>query len=505
MSKINRLRKSWLKRLLTGSVLLALLLAVASVHTYQEVSKSQLEQVLERGKVRFVMRHTGAQYATKAKIEEGLEYHMAEMFADQLGVDFEIIVAKNHADMLNILDRNKADIAIGLARDIELSKPLHYTAPYKVTKEHVVYRRGENRPRRVQDLTNGSIAVSAETSYAVRLAEYQLEHANLEYMVDNSRDTFGLMELVINGELDYTIVNSHDLELYRHFYPELQIGFQVANNQAVSWALKPVTQYQTINAWANSIKNTGIAPATFEKFQTNLLVDDSLSVLVDEFIVALEKTGEMAYLLDVYFSHLQKFNYVDTSTFILRIKSVLPEYEAIFREAADNDLDWMLLAAIGYQESHWKPNARSPTGVRGLMMLTNATSRCVGVTNRVDPVQSIHGGAKYFRMMHDRIPESVPEPDRTWMALASYNIGYGHLEDVRRLVQRNGGDPNKWADVRAWLPKKHQACWYSQTRHGFARGREAVAYVENIRRYYDILRYIEDGDRHPLLAAVGPV
>ncbi len=503
MSKINNLRGFWLKRVVSAGLLMGLLVAAATLYTWQHVSMTQLEQVLEHGKVRFVMRNTGASYAVDAKVEEGLEYHMAELFAEQLGVDFEIIIAKNHSDMINILDKNKADIAIGLTRDVELSVPIHYSTTYKITNEHVIYKRGNNRPRRIQDLTNGSVAVSAQTSYAQQLATHQVQHANLEYHLDETLDTFGLLELVANDELDYTIVNSHDLEMYRRFYPELQIGFQLASNQEIAWALKPITQYQTFNVWANNIKALGIAPDAITNLQTKMINDDSLSSLVDAYMLDLEQTGELEYLLEVYFGHLQKFNYIDTSTFIRRIKNTLPEYEQMFKEAADNDLDWLLLAAIGYQESHWKPNARSPTGVRGLMMLTNATARCVGVSNRVDPEQSIQGGAEYFRRVHERLPESIVEPDRTWMALASYNIGYGHVEDTRKLVQRNGGDPNKWADVRAWLPKKHQQYWHSQTRHGYARGNEAVVYVENIRRYYDLLKWIEQGDRNFLVALAG--
>ncbi len=492
---INKLHKSELKRLITAACLILVLTGVTATYSWRHISDNQLEQVLERGKIRFVMRTTGAHHAIdNSDISEGFDYRLAELFAEHLGVDFEIIVANNVSDALDILENGKADIAIGLTRDVERSIPVHYSTSYKVITEQVVYKRGATRPRHIQDLTNGSIRVSAETSHAQKLAEYQIKHANLEYVVDEELDSFDLMALVVNDELDYTIVDSHDLETYRRFYPELQVAFKTADNQGLAWGLKPVTHYQAIHEGLNGIKSIGIMSDKISMYQATLIQDTSLAMMVDEFLVDLEKSGELEWLLEVYYGHLKKFDYIDTTIFIDRIKSTLPRYEEIFRDAADNDLDWLLLAAIGYQESHWNPNARSPTGVRGVMMLTTNTARSVGVTNRLDPTQSIQGGAAYFRRMHEMIPDSVQEPDRTWMALASYNIGYGHLADVRKLVQRNGGDPNKWADVREWLPKKHQEFWYSKTRHGYARGREAVVYVENIRRYYDLLGWLYQND-----------
>jgi membrane-bound lytic murein transglycosylase F len=153
-------------------------------------------------------------------------------------------------------------------------------------------------------------------------------------------------------------------------------------------------------------------------------------------------------------------------------------------------LDWRLLAAIGYQESHWNPNAVSPTGVRGLMMLTRNTAKSVQVTNRLDPKQSIEGGALFFRKMYQKLPRSIKKSDRTWMALAAYNIGYGHLMDARSITKKRGGNMNKWLDVKENLPLLTSEKWYCSTRFGYARGHEPVTYVNNIRQYYETLVWI---------------
>ena len=157
-------------------------------------------------------------------------------------------------------------------------------------------------------------------------------------------------------------------------------------------------------------------------------------------------------------------------------------------------MDWRLLAAVGYQESHWDPDAVSPTGVKGLMMLTQDAAKDIGIKDREDPQQSILGGAKYLASMHKRIPDRIPEPDRTWLALAAYNVGLGHLEDARMLTLKNKGDADKWVDVKKNLPLLTKEKWFKQTRYGYARGREPVRYVENVRTYYDILVWITDQD-----------
>jgi len=149
------------------------------------------------------------------------------------------------------------------------------------------------------------------------------------------------------------------------------------------------------------------------------------------------------------------------------------------------------LAAIGYQESQWNPYATSPTGVRGLMMLTGETADRMGVTDRLDARQSILGGARYLALMKDTLPDRIAEPDRTWLALAAYNQGQGHMEDARRVAQARGGSPDSWADVKQALPHLSRGTYAKAMKYGYARGGEALHFAENIRNYYDILLRLE--------------
>jgi membrane-bound lytic murein transglycosylase F len=160
-------------------------------------------------------------------------------------------------------------------------------------------------------------------------------------------------------------------------------------------------------------------------------------------------------------------------------------------------IDWRLLSAIGYQESQWNALATSPTGVRGLMMLTEDTARALGIGDRLNPQASIMGGAKYFVMMRNQVPSRIREPDRTWFALAAYNVGFGHLEDARILTQMHGKNADRWDDVRNYLPLLTQEKWYTRVKHGYARGWEPTRFVENIRSYYDMLQWMTADIREP--------
>jgi membrane-bound lytic murein transglycosylase F len=237
--------------------------------------------------------------------------------------------------------------------------------------------------------------------------------------------------------------------------PELVVAFPVNDTEELAWALPPSAHKleQSIKKWFSQL-------------------DDSLFTI----------------LYGRYYAHVEIFDYVDIARFIRRTHNHLHSYQKIFKDAGKKyNLDWKFLAAMAYQESHWNPRAQSPTGVRGIMMLTQQTARQVGVKNRLDPYQSIMGGARYFANLHERIPDEVREPDRTWIALAAYNVGMGHIFDARQLARKLGKDPNYWVEFREVLPLLAQPKYYQKLRYGYARGSEPVRFVKRIRNYYDIL------------------
>jgi membrane-bound lytic murein transglycosylase F len=150
-------------------------------------------------------------------------------------------------------------------------------------------------------------------------------------------------------------------------------------------------------------------------------------------------------------------------------------------------LSWELLAAQAYQESHWKAQAESPTGVRGVMMLTEETAASMGIQDRGDPAKSIHGGAKYLAHLLKRMPKSITGENRIKFALAAYNVGMGHLHDAQELARIQGKDPNSWQSLRETLPLLAEKRYYKTLTYGYARGQEPVQYVAAILTYRDIL------------------
>ncbi|MCP4409155.1 MAG: transglycosylase SLT domain-containing protein [Gammaproteobacteria bacterium] len=201
--------------------------------------------------------------------------------------------------------------------------------------------------------------------------------------------------------------------------------------------------------------------------------------------------GSITKIKDDIYDEAQHLNFVSTLTFINNVLNRLPKYRDLFETVGEkHGLDWRLLAATAYQESLWNPKAVSPTGVRGLMMLTKITAKELEIVDRLNPQQSVAGGALYLSRLVNRLPKRITSPNRLWMALASYNIGSGHLEDARILTQRFGANPDRWQDVKKHLPLLARSEWHRQTKHGHARGKEAVQYVRNIRSYYEILVWL---------------
>jgi membrane-bound lytic murein transglycosylase F len=170
------------------------------------------------------------------------------------------------------------------------------------------------------------------------------------------------------------------------------------------------------------------------------------------------------------------------------IETRLPHLRVPFESAArETGLNWKMLAALGYQESRWRPAAVSPRGAQGIMMLMPITAKKMGVVNVFSADENIMGGAKYLQYMKTRIPKRIRDPDRTWLAIAAYNIGIGHLEDGRVITQMRKKNPDRWSEVRQNLTRLSDPAWHSRVKHGYANGRETVQFVERVTQFAAIL------------------
>lgn len=447
-------------------LLLSLILLVGCQKAADEAPVAQPPKVNTELKVGTLY---GAQiYVSSTRGNSGFDYELAERFADFLQKPLNITPYANIHELYDALERGDIDvIAAGLAdtpvrRDqFRLSPPLYYV------NQVVVYRNGSRIPI-APDNIDGRIAVVADSSFVNTLEQLKLDAPSLSWEELHDKDSEEILGMINSGQLDYTISDSSTIEINRRFMPELRVGPTVEEDQPIVWLMR--------------------------RNGSDRLMSKLLHFWHEE-----KHDGTLDHLVEKYFGHVKRFDYVDTRAFMRAVELKLPRYRHWFEQYA-GELDWRKLAAAAYQESHWDPRARSPTGVRGMMMLTIPTAEQLGISNRLDPEQSIKGGATYLSSILQSLPASIPQEERMWFALATYNIGYGHIEDARILTERLGKNPSAWKDVKQVLPLLQKRKYYQQTKYGYARGNEAVRYVENIRRYYDTLVWMDDHDAQQQLA-----
>ncbi|MCG7561798.1 membrane-bound lytic murein transglycosylase MltF [Pseudoalteromonas sp. McH1-42] len=446
-------------RLLSFVLVLCCLLLMSSC---EKMPATQLQQIKAQEVIRIGTLVGPATFYQGIGGEQGFEYELAEQFANELGVELQMVPFFSLKKLFERLQSGDLDMAAaGLSYHPQRAVHFRFGPSYREISQKLVFKQGNTRPRNFAQLT-GPVTVLADSHHVISLQAAQKQYPELSWHEVDDRDQEELLQGIIDGDIQYTVVDSHSLALFRRYHPNVSIAFSVTQADPVSWVLRN------------------------EK-------DDSLYALLPPFFAKMQQSQQLAALEEKYFGHVRRFNYVNTLAFVEASKTTLPKYQDWFMQYAEqHQLDWRLLAALSYQESMWNPRAKSPTGVRGIMMLTQRTAKQVGVTHRLKPEQNIRGGARYLRKLINRIPKQIGAPDRTWFALAAYNVGWGHVNDARKLTMRQGGNPTSWAEVKKRLPLLTKKRYYRETKYGYARGDVAVTYVDNIRRYYDALIWLDE-------------
>lgn len=440
-------------------------LPACSENSTDQANAGQLDHIRERGILRVVTRNAPTSYyLNRHKQPVGPEQSLTAAFAKHLGVDIEYTVKDSIHGVLTALENGQADIAAaGLSITPARQERFRFAAPYQTVRQEVVCNAESARPQTVAELSGVSLTVIADSSYVERLETLKSDYPGLSWKEDSKRGTEQLLYRVWQNKLDCTVADSNIVDINRRYYPQLQVMFDLNESESLAWALPEHAEAlaQSATAWLTS------------------------------------QAGKQARkgMQNRYYAYLPEFDFVDRRALVERIDTVLPRYDSLFERAGEaHALPPLLLAAQAYQESKWDPKAKSPTGVRGLMMLTGRTAKAVGVDNRLDPAESIRGGAKYLSRMRSRIDESVPSPDRLLMALAAYNIGLAHLRDAQKLAERLGKNAHSWRDLKQVLPLLADKRYYPSLKYGYARGREPVRYIHRIRDYEDVIRrHIDSG------------
>ncbi len=425
---------------------------------------SGLAQIKARGDLRMATLNEPTSYYLGAQGPQGFEYRLARAFADSLGVQLIIVPARDRSQLRELISDGSADIvAAQLTVDGVWKRAGLATATYQEISQLVVQRRGHRPTQNISGLNGTRVVVRAGSPQLELLRGLRASGASYLAWTELQREQADPLDWISTGDADYAIVDANEFRFARHLYPDVSVAFTLPDPRTVQWLVR----------------------------RTALDLRDAANA----FFGVARDSGLLQLLSRAAEAESSGFEYLEARRFQDDIVSTLPTLRPLFEQAAaSSGVDWRLLAAVGYQESHWDSHASSGDGAAGIMMLTADTARSVGVSDRNDNRQNINGGAAYFAQVLQMIPARIAEPNRTWLALAAYNVGYGHLEDARVLAQSHGKDADSWADVSQYLPMLAQERWYAQARRGYARGWEPVRFVEQVRGFLAVLEWY--GDDH---------
>jgi len=409
----------------------------------------------------------------------GFDVDLARQFAAEKKVALRFTIADTAAEVIAAVARGDAHIgAGGLFRPLPVPVPragnsvappraaeretgdaspdVLWTTGFAAVEPVLIYNRDGFRPANWNDLDGESVAFVEGAGFSQEIAAARSAHPGITWRPLTPPSAAALISQVSDGTIGYAIVGSLAASLARNVYLGFDVAFPAGGKRDVAWIVAP----------------------RFPDLRQEL----------DRFLARLKRDGTMARLTERYIPSARQIPRIDAGVLQERMRTLLPQYRNLFFEAQEKTgIEWRLVAAIAYQESQWDPGATSETGVRGFMQITEDTAKHLGVSDLLDPAQNVVAAARYLRDLKSKLPERIQEPDRTWLALAAFNIGLGHLEDARILAQRQKLNPDRWTDVKKVLPLLAIPEYYAEARQGYARGGMPVAFVDRVREYYDVL------------------
>ncbi len=439
-----------IKKLLASLLFLALFLPGCGS------SPDTLSKIKEAGELVVATRNNANCFYHYRGEPTGFEYDLVKAFSYYLGVKLTAKVVEWDSLLTSIATDQVHLAAAGLSITPERKKTVDFSDAYLAVQPKVIVHRNNKKIERIADLYGQEIHVRQGTTYQEILEELNEKlPIDIKIVLHSNVPTEELIRQVANRQISVTMADSNIALLNQRYHPDIDMAFDLGPDHSLGWALKKG--------------------------------DKRFKDKVNEFLKFARESGLYDDIYNRYYNDSQ-FDYVDLQIFHRRLRSRLPRYAGLIKREADaNDFDWRLITAIIYQESHFNPRARSSTGVRGLMQVTRDTARRMGVENRMDPNKNVHAGVKYLRKLYGYW-DHLNEPDRTKFALASYNIGLGHVRDAQKIARDLKLPADKWSGVEQTLPLLREKKYYKKSKYGYARGTEPVKYVSRIFTYYDILR-----------------
>ena len=448
----------FLTRIFFISILVIALLFI--FEDYNPLNNDDYGRILKNGEIKIVTRFGPSDYYEIQNEENGYTYDIMKGFANFIGVNLQVVTMDNLEDAINALNNREVDVLANMG----VTDNAKFSYAYNKVDQYIVYNsRYTSKPKKIADLQKATIEIIDSLSIKNNL-EIFLGSKNANLIISKEKNIDEIVNLLKDGKIKYTVINENELIIFNKYFPQIKVGFKIGEKIPSTWAVPENTNYR---------------------------LEDKLS----EYFTEILKANKLKTFYIKHFTDKLQYTFVGTRSFLADLLNVFPLYEFYFKKYAKAyGHDWRLLASIGYQESKWNKDAISYTGVRGLMMLTKNTAKEVKVDNREDPLQSIEGGAKYLRKLINNLPDIINKNDEIWFAIASYNIGFRHVEDAMKMAKNDGHDSGSWSIVEPYILKLSQSKYYKNTKYGYARGWETLKYVQNIRQYYDILVFLDSQD-----------
>ena len=449
---------NFLLRIIYITILIFVVIGITKYYT--PFYENDYKRIVENGEIIIGTRTGPTTYYEIKNQKMGFSYDLMQELSNYLNIKLKVITVNNASFATEQLNERKIDILA----DMGIINDAHLIYSHNKVEFNLVFNKNyHKKPNTISELKGNNITI-IDSPKLIKSINNFISHSEVKYNVANDRNIDELVQSLIKGEIQYTILTSDELSFYRKYFSEIDIAYKIGSEVANNWALPN-----------NSTNDLG------EK--------------ISYFFTDLLKKNKLKYIKQNNQINDTKYNFVGTKNFINDLANIFPLYEFYFKNYSKKfNHDWKLLASIGYQESRWKKDAVSYTGVKGIMMLTKNTSLDMKINDRTNPKESIYGGAKYLRIMLDKIPDQINQKEKIWYAIAAYNIGYGHILDAIEMAKSDGKIISDYQSLEPYLLKLSRSKYYKKTKYGYARGWETVKYVQNIRQYYDILVFLDSQD-----------
>ncbi len=420
-------------------------------------SFTSLDDILNAGEITIITRNNAHCYYLYRDQAMGFEYDLAKAFADYLGVRLKLKIDEKWEGMIPaLMDGTGALIAASMTITHSRQQQVAFSDGYKAIQQHIITHRNNTGIRSAEDLAGKTVHVRRGTSYQERLEALQKQGIKLKIQLHDDVPTQELIRQVAEGNIEVAIADSNVALLNRRYYPKTIMAGTINDKEYLGWAVHRNAHklLERINSFFKEIKKNGVFDEIYKR----------------------------------YYSDVEVFDYLDLKTYHRKLKTKLPIYKPYIEDAAKKyGFDWRLIAAQIYQESHFKPRAKSYAGASGLMQLTGHTAKSLGVKNILNPKENIHAGVQHLKKLYDHFND-IAGSDRLFITLAAYNVGQGHILDARILAEKMNINPNKWSSISTTLPLLRFPKYYKNSIYGYCNGTEPIEYIKQIMIYYDILK-----------------